>query len=307
MTSAATTIERGFSTRKIFYPEGGKSAPGRPITSPEAILKRIADLTDFGPWTRSTESVTARELAIAIASIAAQRAAATGDFTVGRDQIADLLAASVIRGLGICPELDTLYADGIITRAGEGRIAICGPPGHGRAEKTYPGWSGPATGLRHVSVADQQKRFLYIAQRLTEHGLPEGVGFPADIDDEFQRDRERGEITLPAWAWAVIFNQSLAIGEHPVSRRTAGSRLGELRAAGQLVMTRISKTRLNLVNGCWHTTPASYALPRPGLQGVMQRFKAKVRAATTRQGPSEAWRLQAERWRWRDMEARCAP
>lgn len=303
MTAAAVRAERGFSTPKIFYPEGGKSVPGDPLTDPAAILQRIAELTDYGPWTTSPAAIQAREIALAIAAIAAENAAANGEFTVGPQEMAALLAGPASRGLGTRPELDTLYADGIITRAGNGRVAICGPPGHGKAEKSYPGWDGPAAGLRHVPVADQQKRFLYITQRLAADGLPDGIRFAPDIEAAFTADRKKGDITLPAWAWAVLFNQSLSEGEHPISRRTAANRLGELRDAEQLVMTRVSRTRLDLKTGRWHTTPSSYALPRPGLRGVAQRLKARMRVATTRQGPPEAWRLQAERWRWRDMEA----
>lgn len=303
MTAAAVRAERGFSTPKIFYPEGGKSSPGTALTDPESILQRITDLTGSGHWTASAASVRAQELALAIGSIAAQRAAACGDATVSPEQIADLLAPSPVRGLGTRPELDTLYADGIITRAGNGRVAVCGPPGHGKAETSYPGWEGEARGLHHVAVPDQQERFMQITSRLAADGLPAGIRFADDIETQFTRDRARGDVTLPAWAWAVLFNQSLGEGEHPVSRRTAASRLAELRDAQKIVMTRVSRTRLDLRTGAWHTTPSSYALPRPGLRGVAQRFRARVRAATTRPGPSEAWRLQAERWRWRDLES----
>ncbi len=266
MTATAVRIERGFSTPRVFYPEGGKSVAGPLLTQPEDIIERVNDLAGYGPWTTSASAIRARELAFAIAAIAAQHAAATGDYTVGPEDIADLLAASAARGLGTRPELDTLYADGIIGRAGNGRIAVTGPAGHGKPEKSYPGWDGPVTGLRHVPRADQHKRFLHITAHLVADGLPEAVRFPPDVESAFEQDRNRGsEVTLAAWAWAVIFNQSLSPGEHPISRRTAANRLAELRDAEELVMTRVSKTRLDLRTGRWHTTPSSYALPRPGL------------------------------------------
>src|SRR5260221_11285337 len=140
MTAAAVKIERGFSTPRIFYPEGGKSVAGPLLTEPETILDRIADLTGYGHWTNSPESIRAKDLALTVAALAAEHAAATGDYTVGPEEIAHLLAASAHQGLGTRPELDTLYEDSIIGRAGNGRIAICGPPGHGKPEKSYPGW-----------------------------------------------------------------------------------------------------------------------------------------------------------------------
>ena len=306
MTAAAIRERDGFSTTKIFYPSSGKSASPRPLTDPEEICNRIADLAGHGHWTASAASIAAQELLLTIGSISAQNAAATGRAAVTRDQIIGLLQPSPVRGLGTCPELDTHFADGLITPDGNGGVLICAAPaGNGTPEKSYPGWAGPVAGLPHVKRGDQQKLFLAIVADLTRDGIPDGIRLPDDTQQTFARDRKRGtEITLPAWAWAVIFNTKyLPSGFHPISRRTASNRLAELRDAGELVMTRVSKTRLDLRTGRWKTTPPSYALPRPGLRGVIQRFKARVRAATTRQGPSEAWRLQAERWRWRDLEA----
>jgi hypothetical protein len=306
----AATIAPGFSTlkKKIYFPsKGGKSAAGDPLTTPEQIDARLRDVTSGGTWTPSPEATAAYRLLNAIGAISMQNAVISDQPAVTIAQIGDLLAESRAAGLGMCPELETLYADRLIGGDGAGGVLVLGPPRKRdkHAQRKYLGWDrGPVAGLPYLKRGELMRHVEQLHARLLASGFPPGAGFPDDITAQFERDRDHGQVCLPWWAWETLANLSLPAGKHPVSGRTVANRVAELVEDGRLVMTRAPRTRLT--GGTWVTTSAAYAAPRPGLAGVAQRMRARIRRALTPEErarrPTDAWRELAERWRFRDAE-----
>jgi hypothetical protein len=300
---------RRFSNSKTIYPSVGKSPLPAALTDPADVAARVAEVTGGGYWSPSPMAMRAFDLFT--------------DIAVGKCTSPQPSA-----------ELRTLVDDKLVIKNGAAYL-VC--DGGGRAEADpWPGWARPAGWLRpkqwkpgdrrtdmpvdeqrkeirklrltRMPVDEQLERVKEIHRDLLATGMPDGITFPEKVMATFTRARKRGEVALPAWAWAALVNATLAVGMHPISRRTAASRMAKLLEDEELVMTRAPHTRYDPQARDFVTTPAAYAIPKPGLRGVVQRHRARRAARKAGAPPPSpkaeiAWRLQVEHWRERDHEA----